>query len=143
MPSYLLPDFTRRLRQRCDTYDIFCGRWSGAHPTSANILAVGTKPDETLLYVKSRSEPPGFWGLTANRIAELETSGKRWYVILLIGSAQTGYVLLSSLVVARTSTGAWKLAADGDHKVHEDSDLSSFRCHSSFDSIVAACLPGL
>ena len=141
MADNLLSDFTRLLRQHCDARGVSCGRWTGARPRSASVLAVGTKPEETLLYVKCRTVPPGFWGLTAKRIADLQATGKPWYAILLVRSCQTGYVLSSSEVVARTSSGAWTLSTDGDHKVNERTDLGSFGRTTSFDSIVAACLP--
>lgn len=53
MAMSLLAAFTKRLKAICDSKGVTCGRWSGASPSSANVLVIGTKPDATLLYVKS------------------------------------------------------------------------------------------
>jgi hypothetical protein len=143
MGANLLSSFGRMLRAACDARGVSCGRWAGAFPSSANILAVGFKPKETLLYIKFRSDPPGFWGLTANRIAELDASGKPWYALLIVGSPDNGYVASQSEVRSRASSGAWTIAADGDFKVHESRDLSDISHFRSLEAFLELALPSL
>ncbi len=143
MASSLLASFTKRLRSKCDARGVSCGRWFAASPSSANILVVGTKPKETLLYVKCRTDPPGFWGLTANRISELDALGKPWYAVLIVGSPEKGYVPSQADVRSRTSSGAWTLSADGDFKVNENRDLGGISRFQSFDGFLELALPSL
>jgi len=122
---------------------VSCGRWRGASPSSANVLAVGTKPEQTLLYVKCRTGPPGFRGLIASRLSELNAPGKPRFIVLIVGSAETGYVASQSDVGARTSSGAWALSGDGDFKVNECGDPGGISHFRSFDAFLDLALPTL
>ncbi len=143
MGANLLSSFGKMLRSACAARGVSCGRWAGASPSSANILSVDTKPKETLLYIKFRSDPPGFWGLTANRISELDASGKPWYAVLIVGSPENGYVASQSDVLSRTSSGTWTLSADGDFKVNESRDLGGISRFPSLEAFLALVLPSL
>nr|WP_281720829.1 hypothetical protein [Nitrosomonas nitrosa] len=143
MTTTLLAAFTKRLKTICESRGVTCGRWSDASPSSANVLAIGTKPNETFLYIKCRTNPPGFWGLTANRIAELDRSGTPWYAVLIVGSHETGYVAAQAEVASRISSRAWLLAADGDYKVNEQRELVGISRFKSFEGFLSLALPSL
>lgn len=143
MATSLLASFTKRLRSTCNAHGVSCSRWSGASPSSANILTVGTKPKETLLYIKCRTDLPGFWGLTKNRLSELNASGKPWYAVLIVGTPEVGYVASQDDVYGRTSSGSWTLAADGDFKVNENNDLEGISRFGSFSSFLGLVFPSL
>jgi hypothetical protein len=68
-----------------------------------------------LIYFKVRSQKPIRWGVTANRIKELNGSGKKWWLVLLLESPHTGYLLTSEEVGQYQSI--WALGNDGDYKV--------------------------
>ena len=53
MTTSLLALFTERLMSTCHAHGVSCHRWSGASPSTDNILTVGTKPKETLLYINN------------------------------------------------------------------------------------------
>lgn len=104
MSTGILNDFNKRLR------DYLVSSWKGGLNAGPNILAINTHPKATLLYVKVRSEPPGFWGLTANRINELNSSGNNWFAVLLLSSAKTGYLLPAKEVTKYIKAGDWTLS---------------------------------
>lgn len=68
-----------------------------------------------LIYFKVRSEVPYRWGVTANRIEELKESGKKWVLVLLYESPDTGYFITTEDVNHYLSI--WPLGGDGDYKV--------------------------
>ena len=144
MARTFLTEFSQALRARCRAQGFSVDRWTGAQPSSANILAVVTGTEEALLYVKCRGVPPGFWGITDNRIRELRSSGKSWHVVLLVGSPEEGYVVPSTEVLTRTSNGTWRLSGDGDYKINErPGEVGGLVRHTSFESLLNACLPVL
>ena len=96
-----------------------------------------------LLYVKVRSRPPGFWGLTANRVAELERSASRWYAVFLLGGSDTGYLVPAHGVLRRTEACDWRLSSDGDYKVNEGINLDLAFRFSSFDELLNRLLAGM
>jgi hypothetical protein len=93
-----------------------------------------------LLYVKVRSELPGFWGLTANRVNELNRSGNTWYAVLVLGSPSKGYVVTSKDVMSRINSGAWTLSGDGDYKINERTDLDGKWRFGSIEKLVECFL---
>ena len=143
MTTTLLTSFTRWLGSTCDARGFAFERWAQASPASANLLAVGSRPNETLLYVKCRTDPPGFWGLTANRISELSASGRAWYAVFIVGSPETGYLASQDEVHSRTSSGTWKLAGDGDFKIGENRDLGGISRFCSAEQFLELALPSL
>ena len=54
-----------------------------------------------------------------NKVIRLEDSGLRWFAVLLLRSAGSGYVLTGTQVRHRINDGLFKLSGDGDHKVNE------------------------
>lgn len=87
-----------------------------------------------LLYFKVRSSEPYRRGVTANRINELNQSGKRWYLVLLYESAQSGYLLTSEEVSRYLSI--WALGRDGDYKVGPGSYLQFNQPFHSFSEFL-------
>lgn len=120
-------DFVQRLAREAEASGCELSLWRG------EVKGPGRKPNRSvleltgavdlLLYVRVRSSPPGFWGLTRNRIADLESSGRRWALVLLLGTADTGYFVPSEQVIRRIGSGAWRPASDGDWRVYEGRGL--------------------
>ena len=111
--------------------------WKAGHRiiSSRSILQLGDTP-QVLLYVKVRSREPGFWGLTASWLQALRESGREWFVVLLLGSPATGYLLPSTEVNHRAiAERVWHLARDGDFKIHP-SGLSEEFYFPSFDALI-------
>ena len=95
--------------------------WKGrGRRANNNILELSGKRNY-LIYFKVRSQKPIRWGVTANRIKELNGSGKKWWLVLLFESPHTGYLLNSEDVDQYKRI--WPLVKDGDYKVQPGSYL--------------------
>lgn len=101
---------------------------------SRNVFEV-TEPTSCLLYVKARSQPLWFWGVTANVVHRLNAQTKSWAVVLLMGSHDAGYLLSSSDVNYYTEN-VWSLGTDGDFKLAPGSYL---RRNTPFSTMEAFC----
>ena len=109
--------------------------WVGPkNRSSRNILLLSGTTD-LLLYVKVSSQEPGFWGLTRNRLRLLQVAPHKWFVVLLLGSSETGYLVPSAEVEHCTGSGVWGLATDGDFKINP-SGLSEEFYFPSFDALI-------
>ncbi len=84
-----------------------------------------------VIYIKESNSNQGFWGLTKNQIEAFDEHTK-WFVVLLLRSHDSGYVLSSDEVLSGIETGAFELGNPEDYKVHEKQDLENSR---KFDSI--------
>ncbi len=69
---------------------------------------------EIVLYVKVSLLHTGFWGLSANQIDAFREEGRRWYVVLLLGSGERSYLGTSEEV-----KGGFRYKAGDQYKVHE------------------------
>ena len=89
---------------------------------------------ELLLHVKVSSSGGGFWGLRPRRLDFLRNGRCQWFLVLLLGSPETGYMLPSAEVDHCTSSGVWAPGKDGSFKVHE-AGLSKEFYFRSFDEL--------
>lgn len=103
--------------------------YQGTRRTSNNILALSGSIG-CLVYFKVRSDEPYRWGVTKNRIIELNQTGKKWVVVLLYESANTGYIIAGKEIKRYLSV--WPLGADGDYKVAPGKYLQFSRHFNSF-----------
>ena len=74
-----------------------------------------------LIYFKVRSEKPYRWGVTKNRIDELNQSDMKWVLVLLYESPNTGYLITAGDLNRYLSI--WPRGSDGDYKVAPGSSL--------------------
>ena len=88
-----------------------------------------------LIYVKSRSDYPLKWGVTANVIGRLNNQNLPWFVILLFLSHKTGY-LLDSNDVDYYIRNVWPLGSDGDYKPAEGTYLDRNMPFSSVENCI-------
>ena len=106
---------------------------SPAHAYSANGSGILTR------YVQTRSEPIpriGFWGLRKNQLDALNGSGLKWFVVLLIGPDEKGYLLTSEIVNRCVKDRRWS-SADGEFKVHENDDISDAESFATWDDLIS------
>ena len=124
--------FTSALESECKSRKLKVGRWHGGSRDTSNLVQVEGTATKRLLYVKDRSEDPGFWGLNENQLNKLRSSGLEWFVILLVGQSETGYLLTAAEV--ERGTGSWSRGGS-DFKVHEGQEISGgFRFASFSDA---------
>ena len=103
----------------------------GTRRVNDNIFMI-SEPISCLIYFKVCSRKPCLWGVTENRVEELEQSGKKWFLILLYESAESGYFLNDEEVYFNMSNWSW--SKDGDFKV-TPAKVRSSRTFSSFDEL--------
>ncbi len=95
MANDILEDFKVRLADYYRETGTQVRTW--ATGGSPNLIEVVTSPRPTLLYVKvSNLKDEVFWGLNHTQMDTMERSGMRWFVILLDGGSDRGYVLTES-----------------------------------------------
>ena len=108
-------NFILLLQEAGQASEFMCNIWNESlRGFSRNIIELSGSIN-CLLYFKVRSSYPYRWGVTANRIIELNKSGKKWYLVLLYESTDTGYLITSEEVSRYLSI--WALGRDGDYKV--------------------------
>ncbi len=79
-----------------------------------------------LLYFKIRSTEPYRWGITKTRIEELEDLHKKWFVVLLYESPESGYLLTNKDVKRYINENLWPLGGDknkNEYKIGPENTL--------------------
>lgn len=115
--------------------------WPIAKPLSKNILEVKIGEKTLLLYVKvSNKRNIGFWGITKNRIKELNLSGIKWLIILLYGKTTEGYILESNIIDKYISERVISLSLDGDYKIWEKHLRNSEHWSNAVDKVISRFL---
>jgi len=127
-------EFISLLKQAGEARGFRCSPWyGGTRRISRNIIEILGSLN-CLVYFKVRSGEPLRWGVTVNRIEELNRSDKKWFIVLLYESPETGYLLSSDDVNRYRSI--WALGRDGDYKVGPGSYLQFNRPFNSFAEFV-------
>ena len=137
MSTSKLAAFTERLRKYCRGHGLTATRWQGASRRTANLVEIDTAPRRTVLYVKDRSEPPGFWGLNESQLDALRQSRSAWYVVLLVGSGEKGFLLSSDQVEKAIRTKKWTRSGT-DWKVHEGAEITGSLKFNGFETLFEA-----
>ena len=134
-------DFVSLICQAGKNNDFSCQPWKGSIRRVSNNIIELSGTINCLIYFKVRSEHPYKWGVTSNRIDELEQSGKKWFLVLLHESPNKGYLMTAKEVGRYLSI--WLIGSDGDCKVSTRSYLqfnSPFHSFSKFlGSLVNIC----
>lgn len=97
-----------------------------------NIFMI-SEPISCLIYFKISSRKPCWWGVTENRVEELKQSDKKWFLILLCESAESGYFLNDEEVNLNMSNWSW---SNGDFKVIP-ANIRPRRTFNSFEELQA------
>ena len=126
-------EFISQLEQYGNAWGFSVDKWKGTRRKSGNIIEiVGTI--NCLIYIKVRSEEPYRWGVTKNRIEELNKSGKKWCLVLLYESPNNGYFITANEV--NRYLDIWPLAGDGDYKVATGTYLKYNSPFNSFSDLI-------
>lgn len=139
--NQILNNFISQLQQYGKIRGVSVQIWKDTSRKSRNIIEMRGAIN-CLLYVKIRSEEPYRWGVTKNRIKELNNSGKKWCLILVYKSPNSGY-FLTAYEVNNKYMGIWPLGTDGDYKVATGTYLKyniPFNSFSDFiNSLIKYC----
>jgi hypothetical protein len=132
--------FTAALERECKSRKLRVGLWHGGSKNTSNLVQIEGAAVRRLLYVKDRSEDPGFWGLNENQLSKLRSSGLEWFVILLVGPSESGYLLTTAEVEKGASS--WSQSGS-DFKVHEGHEVSGGFQFRSFSDVFPRLTDGL
>ena len=127
--TQIVADFVSTLRKTAGFSVSRCG-------ISQNVWQVDGAV-QCLLYVKGRGEAPYKWGVTKNVIERLNREQRKWFVVLLYESSNTGYFLLSADVFYYIKN-LWPLAGDGDYKPATGTYLSRNMPFHSFEKFLSS-----
>jgi hypothetical protein len=129
--------FNNRLIDHYSRNHVLVRRWSGGR--SRNIVELTTTPQATLLYIKVSNLDRGFWGLNSNQLLILDQAVAKWFVVLLNGSTDRGFVLPSLDVKHAMQHQKWSLSEAGDYKVHDHEirPKAHFRAFNTFISLIS------
>ena len=133
-------EFRKSLPDNYDGDNFNVEHWSGTPRRSNNLLEIRSKKKSSILYVKASNNSPGFWGLTKNQIDRLNNSQIPWFVVLILKSKDSGYVLSSKEVNTKIQDGTFELSNDGDHKVNEIQDLNSDMAYRGIKNLLERIL---
>lgn len=115
-------EFISLLRQNGEKRGFCSQLWArGTRRMSRNIIELSGSMN-CLIYFKVRSEKPYRWGVTKNRIDELNQSDMKWVLVLLYESPNTGY-LITARDLNHRYLSIWPRGSDGDYKVAPGSSL--------------------
>lgn len=132
--------FTNALGRESKSRKLRVGPWHGGSRDTSNLVQIEGSATSRLLYVKDRSEDPGFWGLNENQLGKLRSSGSEWFAILLVGPSEAGYLLTSTDV--ERGVLSWSRSGS-DFKVHEGREISHGFQFGSFSEAFARLTDGL
>lgn len=137
-------EFISLLRQAGEKNGFHCQFWyQGTGRRGRNIIELSGSIS-CLIYFHVRSEKPYRWGVTANRINELNQSGRKWVLVILYESPNTGYLVTAEDVNNHyLSLSIWPLGSDGDYKVEPGSYLRFNRPFHSFFEFLNSVLSGV
>ncbi len=136
----LLRRFVDALEQQGSKEQMSVRPWLGGHRRSQNLVEFLGPPGQTILYIKTRSDSGGFWGVNTNQIESLSSSGKPWCVVFLIGPRDKGYLMGASEVSEAIAKRRWSYGTAGDYKVHEGHELAGVRHFNSYVDLVREIL---
>jgi hypothetical protein len=88
------------------------------------ITELRSRKPRVTLYAKHATEEHGpsghFWGVTGNHIDALNTNICPWWLVLLFGDQEEGYLLSAGQVNRCISSGNWSSEASrSEYKIHE------------------------
>ena len=135
--AQMLDRFLHELTSNVSSGDLRVRSWLGGHRRSRNVVELCGKDSSLILYIKTRSDSGGFWGLNTNQLDSLRASTKAWCVLFLIGPRENGYLLSSQEVERAISQKRWSYGQAGDYKIHEGSELAGTRNYNTYADLAA------
>ncbi len=113
------------------------------HKSTRNLLRLSTKTGDTVLYVKDSTNEPGFWGINGNQVDRLNKSAENWFLVLLEGSGEAGFLLSGEQVSRGIARNRWSLQADKAEYKIQVGQIDHASRFSSFDQLLARLIGSL
>ena len=130
----IVSDFVRRLKQRAEIADFSLTPWvkPGRTREWTSHLAGSVN---ALLHALAATGAQGSWRLSKEIVDDFAASGRKWAIVLLVRTSQTGYLLPALEVRQRTESGQWSLHG-GTYQVTEGPTLNPEYYFREFDTLV-------
>ena len=87
-----------------------------------------------LLYFKIRSAEPPRWGVTSKRIEELETLSKKWFLVLLYRTPDSGYLLTANDVGRYIRENLWPLGRGKNKNEYKVGPSTTLKYNKQFET---------
>lgn len=142
-----LADFVERLRVKSQRADFTCSPWSGVvrEARTRRDIFHFTGTMNLLLYVVPESPDSevarGVWELSKKKVVTLRSGLSKWWVVLLLRSADFGYLVPAEEVSRRIETGEWPPSPEGGYRVEEGLTLPKEYVYKSFDDLLRRISP--
>lgn len=120
MKNSILPEFEDRIIRFFENRgDKIYYLYNGVRQNK-NIFEIYSAYGNITLYVKESADE-GFWGLNPKYVEEIEGTGATWFLVLLEGSVENGYLLSGKTVRRFIEENRWSSAKTGtrDYKIHD------------------------
>ena len=138
----LVVEFVQRLKQRAEISEFALTPWFKPGRTR-EWTAQLTGSVNALLHVQAASGSLGKWHVPKDIVDDFAGSGRKWAIVLLLRTSQTGYLLPGQEVRRRGESGEWSLHG-GTYHVTEGATLHSECYFKEFDTLVFRLLtPGM
>lgn len=115
-------------------------KWRGGHRRSSSLIELAGDRLSAVLYVKTRADGAGFWGITKNHLDSLQNHDGTWFAVFLIGPTEKGYLLDSNEVLSAVRAGRWSFSDTGDYKIHEGPELRGCRHYNTYAELISAVI---
>ena len=130
----ILTEFVQRLKQRAEISEFtLTPRFKPGQTREWTAHLTGSV--NALLHVQAATGAQGSWRVSKEIVDDLAGSGRKWAIVLLVRTSQTGYLLPALEVRRRTDSGEWALHG-GTYQVTEGPTLHSEYFFKEFDTLV-------
>ncbi|MGH7251241.1 MAG: hypothetical protein ACREIK_05235 [Nitrospiraceae bacterium] len=138
----ILTEFVQRLKQRAEIAEFSLTPWVKPGRTREWTAHLAGSVN-ALLHVLAATGTQGHWQVPKDIVEDFAGSGRKWAIVLLVRTSQTGYLLPGQEVRRRTESGEWSLHG-GTYGVAEGPTLHSEYYFKEFDTLVFRLLtPGM
>lgn len=139
-PAGMLDSLRAAAEAAAKAHGLRVGKWRGGHRCSSSLIELAGDRRSTVLYVKTRTDGVGFWGLNKNSLDSLQNHDGPWFAVFLIGPTEKGYLLDSNEVLSAVRAGSWSLSDAGDYKIHEGPELRGCRHYNTYAELISAVI---
>ncbi len=128
-------DFISLLRKYGAKRGFQCNEYESKLRKTNNIIELKGNIN-CLIYCKIRSGPPYQWGITTNRINELKSSRKKWFIILLFETSNNGYLLTANDVERYLNEKLWPIGSDRNKNEYKISRGKTLKYNKPFENFL-------
>ena len=130
----LVTEFIQRLKQRAEISAFAMTPWFKPGRTREWTAQLSGTVN-ALIHVQAATGTQGRWQVPKDIVDDFAGSGRKWAIVLLQKTSQTGYLVPAQEVRRRAESGEWPFHG-GSYKVTEGPTLHSEYYFKEFDTLV-------